>query len=291
MTPAPLPEKPEPQAQFHTLPEDELFAALGSSPNGLTSGQAQAGLLRFGNNDISHIKKVPVILQFLDHFKNLLVIILLIAAAISLFVGEMTDAVIIFVIVIASVTLDFFQEYKAGNAAELLRQKILTQATVFRDGKEQELPITGLVPGDIISLAAGDIVPADARILTARTFTSTSPHSPANRSRSKKIPVLADPENPADRSGQLHLPWHVCCQRDGNSANHKDRGIDRVWQGGKDPCRTPPGDRVRTGPETVQLPDVEIRLLPRHLRVFHQCPVPPRHPRIPALLRSHLPSA
>jgi Mg2+-importing ATPase len=170
MTPQPPPEKPDPQAQFHTLPEEELFSVLGSSPNGLTSEQAQAGLLRFGNNDISHIRKVPVILQYLGHFKNLLIIILLIAAGISLFVGELTDAVIIFIIVFASVTLDFFQEYKAGEAADLLRQKILTRATVLRDGKELELPITELVPGDLVRLTAGDIVPADARILTARTF-------------------------------------------------------------------------------------------------------------------------
>ncbi len=147
MTPQPPPEKPDPQAQFHTLPEEELFTVLGSSPNGLTSEQAQAGLLRFGHNDISHIRKVPVILQYLGHFKNLLIIILLIAAGISLFVGEVIDAVIIFIIVFASVTLDFFQEYKAGEAADLLRQKILTRATVLRDGKEQDLPITDTRPG------------------------------------------------------------------------------------------------------------------------------------------------
>ena len=169
MTPLPPPEKPA-QQQFHTLSEKELFSSLGSSPAGLTSEQAQAGLLRFGHNDISHIRKVPVILQYLGHFKNLLIIILLIAAGISLFVGEVIDAVIIFIIVFASVTLDFFQEYKAGEAADLLRQKILTRATVVRDGKEQDLPITELVPGDIVRLTAGDIVPADARILTARTL-------------------------------------------------------------------------------------------------------------------------
>jgi Mg2+-importing ATPase len=169
-TMTPPPEKPDQQQQFHTLPEDELFSVLGSSPNGLTSEQAQAGLLRFGHNDISHIRKVPVILQYLGHFKNLLIIILLIAAGISLFVGEVIDAVIIFFIVFASVTLDFFQEYKAGEAADLLKQKILTRATVLRDGKEQDLPITDLVPGDLVRLTAGDIVPADARILTARDF-------------------------------------------------------------------------------------------------------------------------
>jgi Mg2+-importing ATPase len=160
----------EPEVSFHALPDIELFAVLGTTPAGLTSDQAKARLERYGYNDISSVRKRPVILQFLDHFKNLLIIILLIAAAISLIVGEITNAVIIVIIVLASVTLDFFQEYKAGNAAELLRQKIISQVSVLRDGNRIELPITGLVPGDVIFLAAGDIVPADARLLAARDF-------------------------------------------------------------------------------------------------------------------------
>ena len=98
--------------QFHTIPESELFSALGTTAQGLTSEQADAHEVLYGKNDISHIKKRPVILQFLSHFSNLLVIILLLAAVISFYVGEITSAAIIFIIVIASVTLDFFQEYK-----------------------------------------------------------------------------------------------------------------------------------------------------------------------------------
>ena len=168
---APVQEKePGLGMQFHIMPEQDLFPALDSSATGLSTAQAAAHRERSGPNDISHIRKRPVILQFLGHFKNLLVIILLFAATISVFVGDITDAAIIFIIVIASVTLDFFQEYKAENAAELLRQKILTKASVTRDGKEEELPITDLVPGDIVHLAAGDIVPADARVLASRDF-------------------------------------------------------------------------------------------------------------------------
>ena len=155
---------------FHTLAENELFALLDSSPGGLTSAQAQAGLARFGPNDISRVRKSPVIFQFLGHFKDLLVIILLIAAAISLSVGEITNAVIIVVIVFASVTLNFFQEYKAGNAAELLKQKLVSKATVSRDGVRHIVPVTDLVPGDMVFLVAGDIVPADARVLDERDF-------------------------------------------------------------------------------------------------------------------------
>jgi Mg2+-importing ATPase len=159
-----------PDILYHTLSEDELYSVLGSGAHGLTSEQAAIYRERFGYNDISQIRKRPVLLQFLEHFKNLLVIILLIAAAISIFVGEITDAAIIIVIIVASVSLDFFQEYKAENAAELLKQKIVTRAAVFRDGRQQELPIIELVPGDLISLSAGDIVPADARVISARDF-------------------------------------------------------------------------------------------------------------------------
>jgi Mg2+-importing ATPase len=160
--------KPPAPVPFHLLTEPELFSALDSAPGGLTSDEAAARLERYGHNDISPARKRPVLLQFLSHFKNLLILILLIAAAISMFVGEITDAAIIVFIVLASVTLDFFQEYKAGNAAELLRQKIISTASVLRDGATVEIPITVLVPGDVISLSAGDIVPADARLLSAR---------------------------------------------------------------------------------------------------------------------------
>ncbi|MFA6224634.1 MAG: cation-transporting P-type ATPase [Methanoregula sp.] len=170
MTLIPQPKIPDTQRSFHTLSKDELYSILGSSPGGLTSVQAQAGLVHYGHNEISRIRKPPVIFQSLGHFKNLLIIILLIAATISVFVGELTDAVIIFFIVLASVTLDFFQEYKAGEAADLIRKQIQTRAAVLRDGKEQDLPIAELVPGDLVRLTAGDIVPADARILTARNF-------------------------------------------------------------------------------------------------------------------------
>jgi Mg2+-importing ATPase len=170
MTHTSQPATPDHPLPFHSLSEEDLFFVLGSSPGGLTSGQAQAGIARYGHNDISRIRKSPVIFQFLGHFKNLLVIILLIAAAISLFVGEITNAAIIVIIVFASVTLNFFQEYKAGNAADLLKQKLVSKATVLRDGTRAELPVTELVPGDMVFLAAGDLVPADARVLDERDF-------------------------------------------------------------------------------------------------------------------------
>ncbi|PKL60664.1 MAG: magnesium-translocating P-type ATPase, partial [Methanomicrobiales archaeon HGW-Methanomicrobiales-4] len=94
----------------------------------------------------------------------------LFAAIISISVKEITNATIIISIILISVVLDFFQRYKAENAAELLLKKIVTRAHTIRDGIEQDIPIGDLVPGDVISLTAGDMIPADARLLIVRDF-------------------------------------------------------------------------------------------------------------------------
>ncbi|HOT02716.1 MAG TPA: magnesium-translocating P-type ATPase [Methanolinea sp.] len=154
--------------EFQSLTPGEVCAILQTSENGLTSSQVSERREKFGPNDISRARRRPAVIRFLEHFKNILVLILLFAAVISFFVGDIEAAAIIIVIVIASVSLDFYQEAKAGNAAELLRQKIISRATVVRDGRQQDIPITDLVPGDIILLFAGDIIPADALLLKER---------------------------------------------------------------------------------------------------------------------------
>jgi len=111
---------------------------------------------------------MPLALQYLAHFKNPLVLILLLASALSALLGELTNFFIIAVIVLASVTLDFFQEYRAHHAAEKLRQSIAVRTRVLRDGSEISLPLVEIVPGDVVLLKAGDLVPADGLVLEAR---------------------------------------------------------------------------------------------------------------------------
>jgi len=106
--------------------------------------------------------------QFLSRFRNPLVVLLLVAGAISAFTGEITNFVIITVMVLFSVTLDFVQEHRAGKAAESLRHSVSVRARVMRDGKALEVPVTEVVPGDLALLSAGDMVPADGLVLEAR---------------------------------------------------------------------------------------------------------------------------
>jgi len=151
-----------------TLPVEELFSRLKTSLNGLSSEEAKRRLEFFGYNELVRRKRRAVIIDFLSHFKSPLVIILLIAGLISGFFGEVVNMAIIFVIVMFSVVLDFYQESKAERAAEMLKQRVATTATVLRDGVKKEVGLAEIVPGDIIFLSAGDIVPADARVISAK---------------------------------------------------------------------------------------------------------------------------
>jgi Mg2+-importing ATPase len=154
-----------------TLPIEELLKRLKTSLNGLSSEDVEERLKLFGYNELVKKKKKKkrlAIISFLSHFKSPLVIILLIAGLISGILGETTNAAIIFFIVVFSIILDFYQESKAERAAEMLKQRVATTATVLRDGVKREVRLNEIVPGDIIYLSAGDIVPADARVITAK---------------------------------------------------------------------------------------------------------------------------
>ncbi|MGC8998444.1 MAG: magnesium-translocating P-type ATPase [Candidatus Bathyarchaeia archaeon] len=151
-----------------TLPVEELLKRLNTSLAGLSSEDAEERLRVFGYNELVKRKRRAAIIDFLYHFKSPLIVILLVAGLISGFFGEVANAIIIFVIVTFSVVLDFYQESKAERAAEMLKRRVATTATVLRDGVKREVRLAEIVPGDIINLSAGDIVPADARVITAK---------------------------------------------------------------------------------------------------------------------------
>ena len=155
---------------FWQLPVKTLMEHLNSSPEGLSDAEAALRLAHFGPNLIHAERKRTSIVQFLAKFRNPLVIILLAASALSAFTGDTASFFIIATIVLISVTLDFVQEYRAGQAAEHLRQSVAVRGQVLREGKTVEIPLAEMVPGDVVLLSAGDMVPCDGRVLEARDF-------------------------------------------------------------------------------------------------------------------------
>jgi Mg2+-importing ATPase len=141
-------------------------AALADS--GLTSVEAARRLEQFGPNEPVRVRRLSAIRQFLQLFATPLVAILLVAAIISATLGERTDAVIIVTIVVLGVGLNFWQTYRSGLAAEKLKASVMPTATVLRDGEWKELPVRVVVPGDVFRLSAGDLIPADGRIVESR---------------------------------------------------------------------------------------------------------------------------
>lgn len=135
---------------------------------GLSSKEAAQRLKHYGYNEIAESKKFSGLLDFLLRFKNPLVLILVFAATISAVTGDPTSAAIIISIVLLSVVLDFFNTYKSQKAAEELKEKVMVMAEVVRDGKVTPLPLRMIVPGDVVELEAGDIIPADGKIILAK---------------------------------------------------------------------------------------------------------------------------
>lgn len=135
---------------------------------GLTSAEAARRFVEFGPNEPAPIRRASALRHLLSLFANPLVIILLVASVISALLGQQADAVIITTIVLVGISINFWQTYRSQKAAERLRASVTPSATVLRDGTWQEVPIRSVVPGDVVRLSAGDLVPADARLLVSR---------------------------------------------------------------------------------------------------------------------------
>ena len=146
------------------------MTSLSSSAKGLTTDEAQKRLKQYGTNVFIDTPQHSLLRQFLKRFTNPLVIILLVASVVSALTGELTSFVLISTMVIMSVLLDFIQEYRAGQAAQRLRATVAIRASVLRDDIQLDIPVSQLAPGDLVLLTAGDMVPADCRVLDSTDF-------------------------------------------------------------------------------------------------------------------------
>jgi Mg2+-importing ATPase len=143
---------------------------LDTSPrtSGLTSDEAGRRLDEYGPNEPTPTRHLSALREIAHLFANPLVLILLVASAVAAWLGENIDASIIVTIVLLSVTVNFWQSYRSQRAADRLRASVAPTATALRDGNWQEIPLRQIVPGDVVRLSAGDLVPADARLLDSR---------------------------------------------------------------------------------------------------------------------------
>lgn len=149
-------------------PLDETFAALETSETGLSATAAKARLVVVGPNQLDEDKRQRLLYAILSRFRNPLVIILLCAAAVSALTQDPASFFIITAIILLSVLIDFVQERRAEHAVAKLRERVAFRVTVLRDGHPRELPAARLVPGDVVLLSAGDLVPADCRLIVSR---------------------------------------------------------------------------------------------------------------------------
>ncbi|MHB9071242.1 MAG: cation-translocating P-type ATPase [Sedimentisphaerales bacterium] len=154
--------------QWWQLDVKETLDSLSSDlTNGLSVGQAAELLGKYGPNELQAAHRVSPWTLLLEQFKNVLIIILLVATALSAFLGHGVEAIAIAVIVLLAVLLGFVQEYRAERAIEALRKMAAPTANAIRNGREINIPARELVPGDVIILRAGDKIPADARLIEA----------------------------------------------------------------------------------------------------------------------------
>jgi len=191
-------------ADFYLKTIKQCFEELGTGENGLSSDEAQRRLAQHGENQLVTMARTPQWLQFLLQFKDIFVIILVVAGTISFVTDDVRGGVIMFAIVLIDACLGYFQEHKAERIMDSLKRLVESPAKVYRDGELTEVPHAKIVPGDVLYIEEGDKVPADIRIiesLNLRTndFSLTGESMPQDKvsKRLEKKASLADRDNMA----------------------------------------------------------------------------------------------
>lgn len=172
-----------------------LFATLHSGPTGLSSEEARTRLKQYGFNEPVTQKRTSLILRFLSFFANPLALILLIAAIVTRILGDHVNSTIIIVMVVLSAVLDFVQTVRSQNAASSLQSRVAPTATAVRDGHDLEVLRREIVPGDVVKLIGGDLVPGDARLIEAHDLhvneaSLTGESLPAEKDANDAAPAL-----------------------------------------------------------------------------------------------------
>jgi magnesium-transporting ATPase (P-type) len=160
----------QPDIPWHARTPGEVLAALQTGLEGLTADEAKRRKARFGPNRLAAARPRSEILRFLAQFNNLLIYVLLAAAALAVLIGEMADAAVVLAVVLLNALIGYIQEGRAERALDAIRGMIDPRATVLRDGRRVAIPAEDIVPGDLVILEPGDRVPADLRLTRMRNL-------------------------------------------------------------------------------------------------------------------------
>ena len=243
-------------------PTQETLIAPASLA-GLSSEQAKERLAEFGPNDPTPVRHGALALELLTLFLNPLVVILLVASLISAFLGQPVDAAIIFVVVLLGATINFIQTYRSQKAIERLREYVSLTATVLRDGVWQEVKRHEVVVGDLVRLSAGDLVPADAKLLESRDLYVQQGRPYRGIYACGKGRRVFGQNHTRDAAGPGDgLPGNIGRQRNRDCPRHR-HWTSYSLRRDRGKARAPaPGDRIRTWVAPLRHAHPSLRVLP-----------------------------
>jgi Ca2+-transporting ATPase len=182
---------------WHALSADEVLAMVGAGPEGLTSSEAAARLGKFGPNEFVVVDPLPAWRILLAQVRSVVVLLLFVAMVVALLFGESVEALAIAAVLALNTLLGFFTELKARRAMEALLELDVPHAHVVRDGRPQEIDARELVPGDVVSFAEGDSIPADVRLLeTAELHVVEASLTGESHPSHKDAAVVLDDDDP-----------------------------------------------------------------------------------------------
>ena len=204
------PSLSRPLENFWNLKKEDAFTDLTCSENGLSKIEASTRLGQYGLNTFKARSRTTSVILFLKQFKSPITILLIAAALLSMGLGDFTDAIIILIIILVSSFLGFWQEIGAANAIDELLKLVQIQCRIVRDGNENELPVENVVPGDIIILSAGDVVPADSLLLDSKELFIDEAAFTGETFPVEKNPGIIAADAPlSKRSNSLFMGSHV----------------------------------------------------------------------------------
>jgi len=201
---------------WHQLDLEEVVEILeSSSSNGLTAEEARERLNRYGPNELIEKEHKPLWMMFIDQFKDFMILVLIVAAVVAGIIGEPSDTIAITVIVLLNAVLGFIQEYRAEKAMAALKKLASPLATVIRDGQPESVNSSQVVPGDLVILEAGNVVPADLRLTEAVQFrTEEASLTGESVPVEKSTEALTDAALPVgDRKNMAYKSTLVACGR------------------------------------------------------------------------------